>query len=612
MKVNTNQPKFAKPNNDTEQKSKKNPTPSGGVEIGFGSSNMFMSAGRGQDFTKNIATAMAEVIESKQMALKPSVIPLDNSIITDLQYSVVVVLLKVDKTTYYHTVTLGSTGLSPLTSQEMANRLKYNGSMGQVTRANMVYTPTDAVDSIMLSIVKKSLASISTGTSLVFVGGTFIDTDESSDVDSLARTLTGVSVDSLTLAYANESGQLFDLNIKNQKKNNNKVKLSFATNPNRVAGAMNAIHQPLRQDWQVSLLREEQENNNLSLNPGGHGSATLANVAGYIEPVVVQNQAGYGMNQGMMPQQMPGLTMSPNIVINAIDVSNPTINYSLLGIISSLVMTSREMWMSSLVSGVKSSEYRNLGALNKIVNIEQAPSGGSILDFKKAKTPEEYMVLINQLFNGPVTLSLDVDMTGVQSTYLSMFATAAGNGSKAEAARQEIIKSCHELTGGEFPLDFPTSEIFSGVKVIMPKGVFYDKNGAQDFAELDLSTISARLDQTTSINNWAGTSNNAHDNNAFGHRVVIGSELAPDALITGKYSRVMFSGKFISVLQPAALKAGLNVSYDAGNTYATQNVSPMGTIQSAGISANVANFGGINTSGGMFNVIDPTAQIYGR
>jgi len=358
-----------------------------------------------------------------------------------------------------------------------------------------------------------------------------------------------------------------------------------------------ATGKPSRCDWQIELNSIDNNNVNSSLNLQNN-RITIAKTSGFID----------AMPEEHVIQGMPGtaatsiLRLRPHIVINNFEVDMPTTGYALLGLVSSVVMVRPSMWLAS-VAPKAADEYHDVGKLNVITNLGNEANGvGEPLDLKDTTLkPHEVYGLLKQMYSLDPVCSMDIEMCGANSNFLSVFAVAGApsmtneDADKKLNASKEIITTANWLTNGAFPLDFDPSKIFISPGILVPTGTWTDKSGeSRDIKDIDLSFIAGFGQSVELINKWA-LSNVPHTVSGLDPyitKIDIISKLIPNAEISGKAMRVTFSAEFLSTLSAACATAGLETRYDPEVNYTEQSdIAVLGSyLNNAGIGQNTADF----------------------
>lgn len=566
--------------------------------LGFGTKTIFtMNANQGSEYTISVAKAFVDAYNQLPAATRPKVSILDREVITELAYSSIVVSSKIKNNVLYYIVLLEATGRKPMKVSEIIAEVL---SATKINTTPNVFTPDDAIDDVLHSVIKSVLrkeypngGDTINNIILTAVDGVVVPTHHG-DTAVMAARLASIAFNACTVDQAINSGELIDLNIKQARTKSNKL-LKIESNMSSSATSFNEVGEPIRSDWTLSLSAIDLNNKFTSLNTQNQ-NVVLSKVTGYTEafPVEVSIPVGYNM------PPVTQLRLRPHIILTSNSVFMPSTGYALLGIISSLVMTNPNMWVASVMPNPI--KKNNNGVLNILTNLENNQNRiGAVIDFnnKKSSTDEIYSV-IKQMYSQTPVVSIDLPSFGPETYYESIFAKASetNNTSEKISACNIIIKSANWLTDGHFPADFPINEIFANSGIVIPNGRWSDKTGERDIRDIDLTFITEHTTDTNIINRWilSNLPQSVTGNDPFFTKLDIINKLIPDAEITGRSVRVMFTSKFISTLSNAAMQAGLDVKFEPEITFAdnTSIGSIGGYLDNAGIQG-AAGFARYNT-----------------
>ena len=548
--------------------------------IGFGSRDMFlMSANQGSEYTLNIAKTIIEAYKNIPGTTKPRVSVLDKEVINNLAYSAIVVSIKHNDEVSYFTVLLEATGRKPMKAADIISEI--NAATKVVGSRPKIFTTDDAIDSVLHQEIKTALVKEYNINTIMSVDGLVIPT-EHGDITIIANNIAAIAYNACAIDALITSGDMKDLNIFDAKTKVPGSVLRLESNMSKTT-AISETGAPVRADWKVDLNLVDTTSQVTSLNLQNN-KVTLARTAGFVDAIAEE----------VLTPTLPGhpanvsVRLRPHIVITSDNVNTPTTGYMLLGLISSLVMTNKNMWLAAVMP--KDNKH-NVGALNILTNLDNnANRVGSVLDLSgKKTTTDEVYALIKQMFALDPIVSFDVASFGAQTYYTSILATAAqpGNSKSKMNAARELVQVASWLTAGNFPSDYPLNEIFANNGVIVPTGTWADKTGVRDIRDIDLAFIATQTSDVGMLNKW-NLSNLPKDSTGLDPyltKVEIISKIVPDAEISSKAIRVTFSGKFITTLVNSAISAGLDPKYEPEIKFAeTNNLAIMGSyLQGAGI-----------------------------
>lgn len=570
--------------NYEQPKMEMNNNPFGG-SIGFGSRDIFtMYANQGSDYTTGLAKAIMETYKNIPSAIRPRVSILDKEVINNLAYSAIVVSTLSDNEVNYFTILLEATGRKAMRASEIISEV--NAANKMQGQRPMIYTTDDAIDSVLHQEIRTALEKEYGRVAIQSVDGMVVPVNHQ-EITAVTPKIAAIAYNACAVDAALAKGDVKDLNITEAKNKTNNSVLRLESNMSRLP-AINEVGAPVRADWKIDLNIVDMASQMTSLNLQNN-KITLAKTAGFVD--AIPEEVATPTMPGMPP--VTNIRLRPHIVVTNNATFTPTTGYMLLGLISSLVMTNKNMWLAAVMP--KDSK-NNVGALNLMTNLENNQNRiGSVLDLgSKKNTTDEIYALIKQMFALDPMVSMDVASFGPQTFYTSILATAAqpGNAKAKMHAAKELVQVASWLTSGHFPADFHINEIFANSGVIVPTGTWADKTGERDIRDIDLAFIASQTGDMTLMNRWvlSNLPKEASGLDPYLTKVDIISKIVPDAEINGKAVRVTFSSKFITTLVNAAAAAGLDARYEPEIKFVeSNNISIMGNY--------LANAGITNASG---------------
>jgi len=556
----------------------------GTKSIGWGTRDlMVMSSNMGSEYTAKFAHDMEQAY-SKLTDTKLKINILDKEKLEGLAYSSIVVSHKSKDSVYYFIVLLAETGREAMKAKEITAELSLERTHNQ--RPN-VFTIDDGIDEVLHTEVIRILSRVYGDVKFISADGEIARRSHS---ELLPAKIASTAYNADTIDPVITSGEYADLNI--TEAINSSPNRTLTIEPNGLKQVVfNEAEAPIRHDFSLDLVSVDNTPQSNSINLA-NSRDTLSKVVGFIDVIPATYIAP------AMPGVPPVETISlhPHIIINSIDVKMPTPGFMFMGLVSSLIMTQENMWLPALMPK-DDKDYNNIGALNIITNLNNNPNRiGEVLDLtaKNIKQEDAFGILKNMCKLTPI-VSMDIESFGPQTYYTSLLSVAAQNKNTAakRVACAEIIETVVQLTNNNFPEDFPLDKIFANTGIIVPTGIWHDKNGERDIRDVDTSFIATRNQDIDLLNKWAFSNlpKSASGVDPFGAKVEIISKLIPEAEITGKATRVTFTGEFIKMLSDAATAAGFNTRYKPQYEYSqTQNIGEVGSyLQTAGI-ANAAGF----------------------
>lgn len=550
----------------------------------------FMQSSGGSEYTHTIAKTLTKVYENANVSVLPTVSTLDKEILPTLSYSCVFVSMKLNNEISYYIILLEKTGRAPLEAQSMMAEL--NNAQRQPGSFPSIYTTDDAINTILHNEIIAALQDNYGNMKIKSADGIVLPA-EHDNIEDLAPMLAKLAYDACILTLnIGSNGAVDDLDMvvaidKFKSQNNKKIRYeSIMSRQIR----NNALNKPVRSDWTIDLTLVDTSAYAQSLNMENTKSV-ITRTSGFVdalpEEVILPQAPGVYNNQ-----IIKSIQCRPHIIVTSNSAESPTIGYMLLGLISSLVMTKREMWLGAL----RPTDPKNhVGALNVITKIDDGEGAKLDLTNKKYSMEEVYAV-ISRMFPLEPVISVDIESFGPQSFYMSAL-TAASQSSNIlarENASKMIIQTAHHLTHGLFPIDFNPNEIFAHDSILVPMGTWSDKTGIKDIREIDLAFIASHIDDINIINKWilSNVSSNVSGQDPFLSKVDVISKIIPSARVTGKATRCTFNAKFINMLSSAVIQAGLRVDYEAEIKFTENaNLSVLSScFNTAGIGGNVTGF----------------------
>ena len=593
-------------NTDNVQAGFNNPK-SKAPSLTFGSRTLnIMSTGMGSEYLNKTTEAIKKIIELeiKPGGFKLDITSIDKEIITNLAYSCIVLSLhKANKTTYF-IIVLEATGRKPLDVTTIVNEMNNAERINNYNRVNDFYVTSDAVDATLHNEVMRKIKPLySEKTTYTSVEALIVPYKFEDITPESVKPIVAIAFNACLVELAKLNGEFNDLDIKKTVSLNPTSHLKIDSNmiPRTLKDIVN---KPIRADWTLDLVSIDTKQNVQSPNLQNNRTP-VSRATGFIDAMpketVAPNQQGIPVNT---------TRLSPNIIINSLEVDMPTTGYALIALVSSVVMVRPNMWLAA-VAPKSTDTLHDPGMLNLFTNLDNSPSGiGSPIDFKDPKlTHEDMYRLIKDMYSQDPVLSLDIEVQGSQTSYLSVFAMAASpEDPKARFnAGKDIIKSANWITSGAFPENFDPGQIFASDAIVVPTGTWIDKNGeSRDIREIDFSligTLAASDIKIDLMNKWALSNVPLAISgvDSYTTKLNVISKLIDNAEITGKAIRCTFNPVFLSTLAAACAQVGFDTKYDPEVSYSEQsNIAVIGNyLANAGIGQDVAGFAKAYTTNGM-------------
>lgn len=577
-----------------------------------------MTSDKSKEFISKLKEAMRREMNADKRFENFHLFVLDKDIETRLAYSYVVISKIANNKVYYFTAILEATGRKPLTASDIMD--EFNLAIKNRAVSNKIWTTDDAFNGVLRDTIVTCVCNDAAAIYNAENKGT------NGFKQKTASDFTAVCADGIIIPYFTENTDTLpsyiitaafnaihstafitnaskDLNITTANQATPGASLRIDSSTMKIV-AKDELENPIRADWRVELNLRSNNDNNLSyteeLNKGS-ANATLVKACGFIDATPDEKITPI---PGGLPVRE--LRMRPHIIITDINASKPTTGFTLLGLVTSMIMTNKSMWLGALLPD--KSKY-NVGALNIKANMEGNPNGiGQIINLegtgKQKMSDEEIYTYINKLFELEAIVSVDIPSYGPHTYYTSILSAAASgsNTPNTVGAQDALIKAAVMLTNGQFPENFPRHEIFAHEGVLVPLGVWKDKTGAlRDIRDIDLTMIASETGDVAMMDKWFLSNLPSKFTNVDPYltKVDVISHIIPKAEITSKAVRVTFTATFINTLVDSAIKAGLNVRYEPEvKLHEVSNLSGLYGYNSAASIGDVSRFARQNVATG--------------
>lgn len=531
-----------------------------------------MTSGSGSEYTLNIATKLSKIYKQNTYAKESKVNVFDKEVFTNLAYSSVVVSYVDNLVVYYYIILLEETGRRPMTAHSISN--EYNTALRNNNHRAFIYTADDAINSVLRDIIEEHLAAdYPDAQDYINVDGIVV-TYNHPDIENIIPVISSIAFNACYLEAMMQRNVITDLNLADAVKHKNNNIIKFET-PSILGISLNEIGNPYRTDWELDLV---VTNNNPSSNRLLNSEDTrrrITKVSGFVEAIPCSVNLNQQQNQFNNNNQV--IRLRPQIVMTSVAINNfPSLGYALLGLLSGLYMSDRNMYLGVLRPTTKNN---NIGNLNIITAVDDGV--GEPIDLNnKEYAPEDVLNLINTMFSVEPVISLDIESYGAQSHYLSILALGANPnaGQLRTVALDNIVKAANRLTNNTFPLDYNRNEIFAIDGTVIPMGRYSDKDGIRDIREFDLAMLCRHTNDMQILSKWAASAspNNITGIDSYMTRVDIISKFIPSAEITGKATRVTFHNKFLQTLASSVTSLGFIINCEPLVRFT--NVSSMGNM----------------------------------
>ena len=550
------------------------------VSLGFLQNDMkLMSSNKAADFATAIYKGIVNVYSTSEDAKQLNVTLLDKNVTAGLAYSYIVVSRLVDKTISYFVIILEATGREPMTAEEII--AEYNSVIKTKQSSRNLYTTGEAINTYLREMIVERLQGVYKDSEKY----SFVSADALTipfvldDVDLISPIAGSIAYNALSVLNASKDPSRTDLNIAIGNRETGNAVLETSSSIGRTTST-DELGNPIRSDFKLELgVRQNTNTGNVNyaeeLNKV-NSNTVLTKVCGFVEAYPEELQMP--LPNGAIARQT---RLHPQIVLTYIGAAKPTIGFMLFGLVSSLIMTNKDMWLANLLPD--GSKY-NVGVLNAITDIE---GNGSyeVLDLdasagkgkEKKYNADKIYSLVNEMFKLSPIISVDVPDYGPNTFYMSVLSAAASgvNNANTQGALKTIIETAHVLTNGNFPLNYNPAEIFLHEGVLVPLGSWREpKTGAvRDIRDIDLTMVMSETADMEVARRWVASGVPARLSNLDPYltKVDIISLITPKAKITGRGVRVTFTTKFINELSTAVAAAGLTVRYESEVKLLEQN-----------------------------------------
>lgn len=531
----------------------------------------FMRTARGSEYTNNVAKILLDAYSNNQ--LRPKVHVFDREQFTNLAYSAIVVSLLRNTTVTYFIILLEATGRNPLTVANMANVLANLQRFGGTNLLD-IHTADDAVNELLLKLVDENLAKEYPGsTELRCVDGLVLGKNHDTlDGSGLGQNIAVIAFNACLMEAELGVSKKDDLSIATHIRTVTGERFSYnkpATGKHR----KDPIGKPIRADWSLDLVVTNVLQNQRILN-ANPSTQVVTSTTGYVDAIPVP----YTLTNPTNNQPMTVTRFIPNIVVTHMSTCAPTTGYMLLALSAAATMANRDMWIGAVSTTDKFNSVGNLNVLAEIGN-----SSGVIDLLDKNITTEQIYEYVNNLFPLDPIISVDVESYGASSSYTSVLAIASmDNGQDSMAAREHIIQTAVRLTDGVFPVTFDRNKIFASAGITLPMGYYLDKTGMEcDIRDFDMAYICGNPTTGDVLSEWAST-NAPHvltNKDPYITKVNILNRIKPDAVVTGKATRVVFTTEFITTLSAALRQVNFTPVYDSNVQLSTNsNISMLANL----------------------------------
>ena len=566
-------------------------------------------SGIGQEHLIKAKKKIEEMINSLEETKRIKVTLFDKTVFGFLTYSSLVFHAMSEsngvKSIFYYIVLFKSTGRRDKTVSEVMSTITSNPTDNN--KYNELWTIDEAINDNYHKFIVNELykgygidyereSKLQNGIKPVLLEGVIIH-EEESDTDMLAQRifcLAGtVFVTQLDLS---ERIDLKDLNIKEAMKTASNRFLNIDTfySDKNTEGPFGDLY---RTDFTAKLIYRQNSKTFTpqQLNSFTESDETICTIGGFVTAIPIEYV-------DQITRTMV-LRYRPHIIITRVDLDFPTVNYLMTAILTSLVMVEKPQFLSSLYYG----PITDPGILNLVSKIDGEKGATKVRDPKLSR--EAAMEFLFDMLSFEPVITIDIPHYNDSSNYLSIMAGCAGG---FRYAGEEFISHVSEITGGAFNENFDPTDVFQNSGVTIPLGYWNSKNGKRDLRDIDYAFILANTQDINLANRWVRSDipGGCPDIGEYFAKVDVISKIVPDAVITGKATRLSFTSKFINHFKEALRAIGFTAIHEPsvnlfGNTYDLQMVTayydPYGLSSGPGFISNgiktVNNFVNYGTFG---------------
>jgi len=513
-----------------------------------------------------------------------------------LEYSNIVITKESKGTIIYFILELASTGVAGQTPKAIMEFEMSKNDVFAKSRASYIVLPSEAIEKNLRNEIEITIAN-GKETNFVFAGGDIIHATEDITDTSVSATALADAINQIESLDVVISGEYTDASLYEAVKSKGirDLKVSVSNEP------LSLLGETRHKNFSTNLtLRDMKQQAGINL---GSGSLELAITHGYVS-VSVYEKPVTTMDQNGRPVNTSVFTFFPLVNVNAMELAIPTTGAALIALAQSAVVTQDHRWVNILAETTATG--KNPGVLELIKN--EAVSGTTkLVDLtsKNFTTSDKERYILEKIDNNPV-LQMSIPGFGFGTSTMSIFAIASNpEHPDNQDARTELIKVAHDVTGGQFPLDFDPSKIFASASFKLPYGTYINKNkDVRSLDEIDLMYILDKKNGASidTISNFI-TSEVANNNNDL-MRMKVYTDLKLNANITGFKDTVTFNPDFITLLASSMNSAGAGFSVESSGVQGQTNYGFASTADLYAAGLGNAQITGFNNYGNNNNNVN--------
>jgi hypothetical protein len=533
--------------------------------------------------------ALSEVYaEAADKSFEITLLPIDLNSTNTLGVSVLVVALRdrqnPEAGVAHHTLVVEASIEQPAPRFEVINGVN----------TEIIRTVGEAYDPIMQQTVAEAINRAFSQTRQLAASAEVVPRDFNITDSASLFALAANAVFACSSELETSNPDFKDLNLVHADRDSNLTVRTTFGNPQ----SRNAVGQPIRSDVLIEFSAAPLSQGAAQQTQAVERTSSVARIAGFMDLVWDPAQ----MQQNYMYQNTSNFQRyAARFVSTALESTQLlTIGAQLLALIPALSLRENNQWVQAFrrQSFSNKIDMHDIGAIGIEANFENNPNGvGTRIDTQSDSfKPEHLHKLIASTIKPGLILSLDVPECGPETWYNDVFAAAAENNPRANAA---IINAAMQLTNGAFAKYFPNNgQVAIDENNRIHMGHYSDSTGVRkdirDFDYLAVMNLVGEKDPQI-IRDWSDTFLRTQYPLPLrmARRKQIIAALCGDVVFTGFARRVTFTPEFIGALEKACSDVGLAIR-------SVSSYADMGSYDRA-ISGSVASSMLSGDAGSLFN-----------
>jgi hypothetical protein len=486
-------------------------------------------------------------------------------------------------------------------------------NIGRDKQVEMLVTPGDAMDEVLLEIIKARLADTWKGTpvtNFVNIEGMVIPKNFKPDDHQAVTEVGYVGALALVTELDRQADALNDFNLKYLERDARLTVNLTVEKPGEQVTDM--FDRPVRADMRLQLISSKRGGNEKSLANAQSDQAVVVEVAGFTDLIYDADDSDAFSRQDEDSSRSKGRrpTYLPQFIVTKLNTINDTPSEVALAIATATNVTMRHAWLNGfqrrpVEKGVLN--LKNYGTLNVEADIFGTRDEQPVNTSFDAMDDEDYKEYLKTIVSPNLLMSFDCPEMDSSSWYLSMIAEASkGNA----AAERQLIDSFDTLTDGRFSENFGRGNrlfLDSGSRVLMGS---WSHNGViEDIRTIDYTAVFNATYASTpqAILDWAGSFRDGDIDLAQRlqkQRQVIDVVSRNTANYTGWAHRANMSSKAVLALVDAISSVGVDIGVSLSDSIASMvsdRRARSGYSRDDGLGANVS-FGRTRSGGRSSNM----------